>query len=936
MKRNGSFRKIARIALCVMLVTLLAATLFACNKGGTPTLTMTANLEDGAQLKLGGSVNFTVTVSDGSGYTLSVDRTDIAKIDGDTLIITKEVEEETVVTVTAKLDKNASVTASKKYTVMPKEELPTVTLVANKASNAKIAKGDEVKFTAYVSDDSDVLFKSDKPELVEFDGNTMTVTGDVTKVTIITVTAYISGRPECYAMRSFRIMPPATTGRVVGQAFELNSEMMNVIGNDSITAKGVVTDVFENIKNGVVTKTTKTPYDFLVKMQDGAWYGSWNKQAEDEDEIVNVISNGYRIGADYFWKDANKGGHQILEQFVNKNNMADTKIVKDYKSVPAMWENQHLWNHIPQLDVNKFETVEFNEADAYEVFRYNCKYQDAAGNDTMSEADAYLMTYLSWCFTPMMTETIDFLDFVVKVDADGKYYVSEVRMQSITEYSYESENSNTTPKVVAKAYTTAQFTLTGSGTTVVPNVEPYENDNPEMNKFLEDALNGIKGQNNYIFEAVDSGTSSYNPGDYGDASADEEVTQIKNYPSATGTVGVKGYVTADAILFEDTFKYSIYQDGDDPYRITYYGYKKVNDTTYDEFEYDATLGKMAGKSRNEGTIVDDIIPKWDFSPYVFEYAYTTAEPKKGLTYHTYALRNVALTRAVAMETTMLSEAKSVTENSRDYMSITVVYNRNTKKTSLYSVDFPYDVTMASGSMKIFFKSVGKTAEEILPAGTFKNGYQQKEAITSWSQFTMTDFYYAHVPCGGITEAKHGATHPYGCNFVYENGEIKKDEKGNTMYEHKGHIVTADVAISQIFGDKKVISPDLLFSLFNDNVHGPWYHDKVVGKGADNKDVYRESITLTAKWKNIDENGQLPDEEYEKVITTITTKLATGGFTVSDSNSNWEGPNSVKGSFEKTRYMTYTNGETMIVFENIHTAFFYISIYKAGEWTLANK
>ena len=154
----------------------------------------------------------------------------------------------------------------------------------------------------------------------------------------------------------------------------------------------------------------------------------------------------------------------------------------------------------------------------------------------------------------MMTETIDFLDFVVKVDADGKYYVSEVRMQSITEYSYESESSTTTPKVVAKAYTTAQFTLTGSGTTGVPDVEPYENDNPEMNKYLEDALNGIKGQNNYIFEAVDSGTSSYNPGDYGDASADEEVTQIKNYPSATGTVGVKGYVTAAAILFEEPFK----------------------------------------------------------------------------------------------------------------------------------------------------------------------------------------------------------------------------------------------------------------------------------------------------------------------------------------------------------------------------------------------
>ena len=72
------------------------------------------------------------------------------------------------------------------------------------------------------------------------------------------------------------------------------------------------------------------------------------------------------------------------------------------------------------------------------------------------------------------------------------------------------------------------------------------------------------------------------------------------------------------------------------------------------------------------------------------------------------------------------------------------------------------------------------------------------------------------------------------------------------------------------------------------------------------------------------------------VRGITTKLATGGFTVSDSNSNWEGPNSVKGSFEKTRYMTYTNGETMIVFENRHTAFFYISIYKAGEWTLANK
>jgi len=934
MKRNGSLRKIARIALCVMLATLLAATLFACNKDGTPTLTMTANPDEGAQLKLGGSVNFSVTVSDGSGYTLSVDRTDIAKIDGDTLIIIKEVEEETVVTVTAKLDKNASVTATKKYTVMPKEVPPTVSLVSDKASNAKIAKGDKVTFTAYTSDDSDVLFKTDKPELVEFDGNTMEVIGDVKKVTIITVTAYISGRPECNAVRSFRIMPPATTGKVEGEAYELNSAMLGVIGNESITAKGVVTDVYENVKAG---RTTRTPYDFTVKMQEGAWYGTWNKQIDesDEDAVVNVISNGYRMGADYYWVDAKVGGHQILEQYINKNNVADTKIVKTYNSIPGRWEDQHLWNHIPELDIDKFETVEFNETDAYEVFRYNCKYTDAAGNEVMSDEDAYLMTYFSWCFTPMMTETIEYLDFVVKVDSDGSYYVSEIRMQSVMELAYESESATTAAKVTAKAYTTVQFTLSDIGTTVVSDVEPYENDEPEMAKFLEEALDGIKGQTNYIFEAVDGGTTNINPDDYGSSSAEDEVTQIKNYHSDTGTVGVKGYVTADAILLEDTFKYAAYQDGDDPYKITYTGYKQVGENTYDEFEYNPYLGKMAGIYRNSGTIAANVIPTWDFSPYVFEYAYATA--KNGVTYYTYALRDVGLTRAVAMETTMLTEAKNVTENSRDYMTITVAYNKSTKKSRLYSVTFPYDVTMASGTMTITFKNIGADADKILPAGTFTNGYQQKEAVTSWSQLTIDDYYYAHEQCTGITESKHGKTHPYGCDFVYdEDGEIKKDEKGLTMYIHKNHIVTADVAISQIFGDNKVISPDVLYSLFNDNVHGPWYAEKAIGKDANKKDIYRGSITLNAKVGNLDENGQLPDEEYEKIITKITETLGTHGFAQSTSNSNWEGPNSVKGSFTKTRYMTYTNNETMIVFENLHTGYFYISIYNAGEWTLANK
>ena len=87
-----------------------------------------------------------------------------------------------------------------------------------------------------------------------------------------------------------------------------------------------------------------------VKMSDGAWSGSWNVKGNSE----NAIVDNYRRGETDGIKDQyGNVGHALEKLIINKNNEVEARTVKDYMSVPAVWEGQHLWNHLANLNINK-------------------------------------------------------------------------------------------------------------------------------------------------------------------------------------------------------------------------------------------------------------------------------------------------------------------------------------------------------------------------------------------------------------------------------------------------------------------------------------------------------------------------------------------------------------------------------------------------------
>ena len=105
----------------------------------------------------------------------------------------------------------------------------------------------------------------------------------------------------------------------------------------------------------------------------------------------------------------------------------------------------------------------------------------------------------------------------------------------------------------------------------------------------------MKGVKNYTFTAKDTttGAPSVDGGDYSIESTtstpsvkaqNRNVRKVANYKNNTGTVGRVGYVTENAILYEDTGKYNYAMD-ENLYYIEYSGLKQKKENKYDEFSF---------------------------------------------------------------------------------------------------------------------------------------------------------------------------------------------------------------------------------------------------------------------------------------------------------------------------------------------------------------
>ena len=729
------------------------------------------------------------------------------------------------------------------------------------ASASQIKKGDSVQVTARVTGakNTKVTWSVSHPDVVSVDENGLvTMVGDINIDTIITVTATSVENSTVKATKTLIAKAPVVDGRVG----ELTSDMLVAIGNPSITVTGTVTDVYNDI--ATPANSSNEVYEFTVEMADGAWRGSWNHQGSK-----NVIVNNYRRGDKDGIKDQNgNSGHEMLEMIIDKNNTVYAKSIKDYMSFPAVWESQHLWNHLSNLNVNRFTyDVENN------VYKYNI--------DPENIDDMYLMTYFAFSLTPILGNEDTFMELYLYVE-DGK--ITKLVAQTAVEMlGNDPENPDATQ------YTVISIDFSKVGTTVVPDPTPYEA--AQYAEKLEAAFEKMKDATNYTFYVVDNMNAMPDTGDYdlysvnGAASVSTSNTVLsapyQNGTSSVGTAGSVGYVTPEAIVISVTGKYSYTLDGQN-YHTEYSGYKQNSDGTYDEFECDAQ--GFYGTKKVSGNILD-LMPDFDLSANIFKLTGMMINENTGKFEYTFALREASITRDVAMQLCAYSYADDAAATSSMLLSITVDDDGN-----LISIQFPYDLSgVYGGSCKVSYKNIGTTT---IAEGAFDN-YRPRVPETAWSQYTLTDYYNLYT-----TLCKN-----YGCY----------DEATGT-YNHKGHVATADVVLQSIFGESwtNVPSPEVLMKLFGDNISGPFYNWKEVN--GENHGY----MSITTYSTEFDENSKITN--YEELMQSVIDELAKYGFTLSAANTDMSGGESGKAD----RYVTLIHESGIkIVIQNNHTKYLWI-------------
>lgn len=673
----------------------------------------------------------------------------------------------------------------------------------------------------------------------------------------VTLTATSTVSNTIKASATVTIKPLVQSG-VVG---ELTTEMFTALGNPSITVTGEVTDIYDDLTP--TNADVQDVYDYKVMMSDGAWYGEWNKKGMTAKDI-----NNYRRSA-----ETDKSGNHTFDQvFINKNNEKQQKAVTDYNSIPAYWEEQHLWNHLYQIGTNVENQWKHDTVNDVYVYQF----------DNKSVEDLYLRTYLAFSLTPMLGNS-DTLENIFLTVEDGKI----TKMKATTSVSYfGGKEEGSSENATAMSYTTLVATFSDVGTTVVPDPTPFEADYKA--DVLAQAIKNMGDAKKYTFQAKDTTISapSAGDGDYSEMSLTTYKTSASNTSTATGTIGILGKVTPDAILLAKTSKYEAGLENENLYRTEYSGYKQNKDGTYDYFTYNADLGALAGERLYKGNIFDKM-PKFDFSENLFEYAGTTdikgADGKwKG--YPTFVLREPAITRDIAMEVSAHGNATDAF--GATFASFKITVNPDTNR--IHSVSYPYSLIKGTylGIIETTFSDIGTTD---LPEDTF-DGYVKRVPPTSWSQLSVK---YYH--------ATHDTRLPY-------------DE------------IDAGTLLTNVFGAdaSKMPSPEVFYKAFEDTLAGPffdWETEDNTSTGGTVK--YYDYMSVNVQIDECDENGKITTEQHDAAIAVLTEELAKLGFVKSTADSQT--------TYYGTTYSVYTNGKIMIKVENMRTRYFYIDFLPSEIW-----
>lgn len=552
----------------------------------------------------------------------------------------------------------------------------SITLTAEKTV---IDTGSEDKVITVVAevttsgtDDKSLLWTTNS-DLITVENGVVTYVGTTELVfdQFVSVTATSLADTNVFASITITLKAPTRQGQVG----ELTSQMIEEIGNSSITVNGELVDFY---KDFTLDKTTNNTYYMVTKMEENAWAGEYWIRKNNKDGAHQV--NTYKKGVvDGLTDEEGNTGHALDKIYINKDNVATRESDMNTFGSYNLWEQNHLWNHLGNLDINKFTYN--SKTGAYDY------YIDPTDMDNL-----YLPTYLSYSLTPLLSDTL--LEISLYVE-DGHV----TRLTGSTEVLYYGSTDGTAETASAASWTTIDLTFADIGTTVVTDPTPYAA--TKYTEVLAKALEQMKGITNYTFDSVDTSTYSASSSENSyDQSRNSLKKKVLPTSSATGPAGLHGQVTEDAVLL----RRSTYYSGgyfDNPYGLSYTGYKQNDDNTYDEFEYSASSKGLVGKKKYEGNISSKL-PGFNFAPEVFGFP-TVTENEFESTY-TFTLRDSVINAAVAKEISSYSNASSASQDVETQLSITVDSEGN-----LLNTVYPYNISgNYIGYVKTTYSEIGTT------------------------------------------------------------------------------------------------------------------------------------------------------------------------------------------------------------------------------------
>ncbi len=761
---------------------------------------------------------------------------------------------------------------------MPKPVSISATAAKDTISyNSETGAFEEIAVTVTVENatDSTYTWSYSQAGVVKVENNVVKVILDADDMTLdVYVVITATSNEDTTQKASLPITVKAPTK--AGQVGELTSAMIEEIGNSSITVTGTLTDYYMDYNASY--NNEETSYDMLVKMSDGVWYGEYNATGSTE-----VRSNHYIKGSNVVTDWNGDVGNELLSVGINMYNEVAATAVKNYNSISATWQSQHLYNHLGQLNINKFEY------DAQTgMYKYNYS--------SSSTEDLYLLTYLSYSLTPLLEDTLDSLYLVVE---DGKI-TKLIAQTALVNYPEDDESPD------YGTYTIIELTFSDVGTTVVADPEIYSSDN--YTSILEEALTKMAAATNYSFSSVETSISapSYDESDY-EISSIATTSTNKNKPlanstSSKGEVGLKGWVVADgdspAILLCKTGQYTATLDGKD-YYTTYYGYKQTEAGYYDAFEFvyekdssgTVTDYYYQGTKKYSGNVMD-AMPSFTFSANLFKcLGYTTSNGKK---VYTFVLQENNISRDIAMQLGIYYASDSESSLSVNF-TIKV-----TEGEGITEVKYPYSLVSGTytGYITTTYYNVGTT---VMPTGSDGGD--------------IFDNYVARVIPADWTQVNTRYYHP--------------DLSTTSAWSN----TATDVVLSDIFGSKAsgMLPYTALFNVFDDNLTDAFFDWKESGTDVDGNTTYIKYISITATTDDYDENSKISTETFTAIMNKMITEFAKYGYELDNANTDISGGSTGYGS----KYIGFINNDAgiQIHIESNGTRYFFFDFYNAGDYKL---